>query len=175
MDYGLLEYSITKGFKDRYIINFYIDPKLQTFCRFKEGDRISTFYNFETAEGMIFRAPKNLSPHIKKTELPKLNYSSGGKRGKLRAWYDLEDGDYYKFLLLPNDIIGEQVELKINSVSDGSIFFTTNKPKTEEEVFTELLATYSHTGLEKTHLNKVQNIIRDLKNGIKLEEIIKKL
>lgn len=174
MDYGILEYSITKGFRDKMIINFFIDQKLQTFARLKERDRISVFYNYATGEGMIFRAAKELPQNVRKTECPPLNYSSSGKRGKLKAWYNLEEGNYWLFLLLPTDKVG-QIELKITEVNDGSIFFSTGKPKTIEEVIGQMLTNYSHTGLEEDHLNKVQKVIRDLKNGKQLDEILNEL
>lgn len=167
-NFGSLEYSITKGFREKIIINFYIDHKLQTMTNIREGDRITAAYDFTTGEGMILRVKRDLPPDIKKNIYPKLNFSSANKHGKLKAWFDTDD-KYIFCLWLPTNVQGEQVALKVTKVDDGVIYFNSGQPKTKEEIMVEILSNIQPT-LNDEVLVRTQDLIRDIKNGKKLED-----
>lgn len=163
--FGTLEYSYTKGFKDRIIINFYIDHRLQNYCKLKEGDRIATAYDFVSGKGIITKVVSDVHKDLKKTDYPKLVYSSVlNKQGKLKAWYETES-EYMWFLLLPPEIQGEQIELKVVEAHEGFIEFLSNNPKSPEEVLIRMLKNYSQLSLDSDKIENIKSLIRDLSNG----------
>lgn len=167
--FGTLEYSYTKGFHDSRIINFYLDHHLQTLSKIRADNRVAILYSYTTDEGMILRVNTELPSDIKKTDYPKLSYSSTNKHGKIKVWYNVEQ-DYYEYLMLPPEIAGEQIRLRITDVKDGFISFKAGSKRTEEQVALIIL-TNSLAVVENP--DKVRKIIFDLKNGKSLEEITK--
>lgn len=165
--YGTLEYSYTKGFRNKMIINIYLDHRLQTLSNIRVGDRIASIYDFTQDEGMISKVLNNLPPDIKRTDYPKLTFSSQNKLGKIKTWYEVSS-DYYMYLMLPPEIIGEQIKLNITEVKDGSIHFTAGSKRTIEEV-TSIILTNALDYVEDKE--NVKRIIRDLKNGKKVDQV----
>jgi len=165
--FGTLEYSYTKGFNDSRIINFYLDHRLQTLSKIRSDNRVAILYMYTSDEGMIFKVNTELPSDIKKTDYPKLSYSSTNKHGKIKVWYNVEQ-DYYKYLMLPPEIGGEQIKLQITEVRDGFISFKAGSKRTEEQVALIIL-TNSLAVVDNP--DKVRKIIYDLKNGKQLAEV----
>jgi|ERR1035437_747909 hypothetical protein len=166
-NYGLLEYSYTYGFNETMIINFYIDQRLRNYTKLKEGDRISVLYDPITSMGGIFKVNPPDPSQVKLTEIPKLTLSNtSNPNGKVKAWYDM-NSDYYQFVLLPFDILQEQVPIRIIEARKGYISFTTGNPRTAEQVALDILNNWKGSGkLSTEDLNIVQERIREIKTKL---------
>lgn len=164
--FGELEYSYTKGFREKMIINFYLDHRLQTLSKIREGDRVSIIYNFVDDEGLVCIVRKDIPKELKKTDYPKLVYSSGNKKGKIKVWYEVES-ETYCLLMLPAEIIGEQIPLRITRVKDGWIAFKAGKSRTIEEM-AAIILTNSLQVISESEIPRVNELIRRLKSGEKI-------
>ena len=168
--FGSLEYSITKGFRDKKIMNIYIDHRLQTYTHLKEGDRISMAYNFAMGNGMIFKVKNDLPPEFLKTENPKLRFSSNNKNGKLTTWFDLHS-KFRAFIMLPIDKIGQQ-PLKVTNADNGFIYFNSGRPRTWEDAMQDWLTLKVNANeLNENELKIAQDLIYKLQRGYKLNDL----
>lgn len=168
--FGLLEYSYTKGYNDKNIINFYLDHRLQTQSHIRFGDRVAIIYDYTSDEGMIFKVKSDLPDDISKTDYPKMFYSSNNKLGKIKVWYEL-DREYYNYLMLPPEVAGEQIKLDVLEVKDGFIKFRAGSKRSHEEVAIVILTNALHV---VNNPDSVKLLINQLKSGVKLEDINKK-
>jgi hypothetical protein len=170
-NYGTLEYSITRGFNNNVIMNFYIDQRLRNYTKLKEGDRITVVYDFSNDKGIIMKVDDDFPVWLKKTHCPKLVLSSStNKNGKLKVWFDM-NSDFRNQILLPFEIFQEQIAVKITEAKEDFISFSTGKKKTVEQMLIDLYKNYlSYGEPDAEKINKIQEEIRNLSNKILAEK-----